>query len=1031
MKIFLPKAFLSFLLIAGSLTAANSQSKNVLDPTDTLVTYDSTHKPVQPPVGQIGKWVRTVRVNWKSDMYKAYIYNGAAFRLRYPKSYNPTAVDGKKYPILVFFHGYGERDSIYDNEFQLYHGADFFNSSIENGTYDGYVLMMQSKGYWGKDYYDKIQDILNYMITNNKVDPFQIMANGLSAGGAGVWESLINYPSLYCVGIPLSWSSVYYQVPSVVNTLKYTPMWLFQGGQDINPAPYTTHQVRDSFLIAGADLKYTEIPYAGHNTWDPAWNNMDFFPFLNRTYSSNPYTLYGKTQFFTTDTIRATLGIAPGYSAYQWRKDGILRPDTSNSITVNQLGVYDARVQRNGLWSDWSRLPVTLKMAVVTKIPAQIRAENYAVMSGIKTEPTTDTGGGNDVGYIDNGDWMDYHIHVDTAGPYVFNYRIATPYSDGQFQVRSFNRTVLGTINVPTTGGWQTWQTVSDTITLPAGDQTLRILATGSYGWNINWFSISKAGIIPVAPPPPPPALTYIALPAQIKASDFTAKNNVQTEPTSDIGGGLDVGYINAGSWMEYRVHTADTATYTIAFRLAAPGANGQIQILKASGAVLNTVNVPQTGGWQTWQTTSATVKLDSGDQVIRIFAVSPGWNINWMNFTKGGVAPPPTPTPTPTPTPAPTGSYVLIPATIRAETYVAMNGVQTEPTTDIGGGNDVGYINPGSWMDYNIQVPDTGAYTVNIRLASPISSAQFQFRKADGSIINTVNVPNTGGWQNWQTTSTVFRLDTGKQTIRIYSLTSSWNINWFSFSKGGVISPQPQPLPLNAFILLPDTIKAEKYTAMSGVQKEPTSDIGGGLDVGYINPGSWMDYNVRPSIKGTYTFSLRLASPTGTAQLQLRKSDGTVLSTISPPNTGGWQNWQTVSTTVSLDTGNQVLRIYAVTGGWNINWFSFTNPIAAPLVGISYRPNITTSEVSVRGHLLFPNPARDELHLELGNVYRGKVTIQVVNMNGRLEKQFAVWKRSEAAEIMTINISGLNRGQHLLRMVMDGKIETIKFLKL
>ena len=245
MKIFLPKAFLSFLLIAGSLTAAKSQTKNVLDPTDTLVTYDSTHKPIQPPIGQIGKWVRTVRVNWNSDMYKAYIYNGAAFRLRYPKSYNPSAVDGKKYPILVFFHGYGERDSIYDNEFQLYHGADFFNSSIENGNFDGYVLMMQSKGYWGKDYYDKIQDILNYMITNNKVDQFQILVNGLSAGGAGVWESLINYPSLYCGAVIFSWSSVYYEVPSVVNKLKFVPMWLFQGSKDINPAPYRHPSVAD------------------------------------------------------------------------------------------------------------------------------------------------------------------------------------------------------------------------------------------------------------------------------------------------------------------------------------------------------------------------------------------------------------------------------------------------------------------------------------------------------------------------------------------------------------------------------------------------------------------------------------------------------------------------------------------------------------------------------------------------------------------------------------------------------------------
>ncbi len=69
-------------------------------------------------------------------------------------------------------------------------------------------------------------------------------------------------------------------------------------------------------------------------------------------------------------------------------------------------------------------------------------------------------------------------------------------------------------------------------------------------------------------------------------------------------------------------------------------------------------------------------------------------------------------------------------------------------------------------------------------------------------------------------------------------------------------------------------------------------------------------------------------------------------------------------------------------------------------------------------------------MHLELGSVYTGKVQVQVVNMNGMLEKEFVFWKRSTAPEIMSLNISGLNRGQHLLR-VIAGKTESIKFLKL
>ncbi|HEV7620814.1 MAG TPA: carbohydrate-binding protein, partial [Flavisolibacter sp.] len=499
---FTKHSFILFVLLGLSIHPLLAQS--VLNPADPLITYNPKSKPVQPAYGQIGKWVRTVRMGWNSSDYKAYIYNGTAFRLKFPKTYNPAVNDGKKYPILIFFHGYGEKDSIYDNEYQLYHGADLYQTAINNGTFDGYALFMQSTGYWGIGHYQNIVDLVNYMVANNKVDPFQVMLNGLSAGGQAVWEILNSYPSYFCAAMPMSWSSSLYEQSAFVNSVKFTPLWETQGGKDINPAPYTTYQVRDAMLNAGGNYKLTEYPYAEHNTWDPGWNNMDFWPFFKRAYSSNPWTLGGKTQFFPGDTIKATLGLNTGFSAYQWRKDGIVIPSaTSNTLTVTQLGVYDARVQRLGIWSEWSRVPVTLKMAAFTVVPATIQAENYNAMSGIMAETTTDAGAGQDVAYIDNGDWMDYAVSVPTAGKYAIDFRISSPYTDAQIQVRAFDRSILGTLNVPKTGDWQIWKTATDTITLPAGYQTLRLMSTGASGWNINWINIKFLGaVIPVTPPP-------------------------------------------------------------------------------------------------------------------------------------------------------------------------------------------------------------------------------------------------------------------------------------------------------------------------------------------------------------------------------------------------------------------------------------------------------------------------------------------------------------------------------------------------
>src|SRR5580765_2016552 len=106
------KIYLILLTVIAFITFENrTDAQSVLDPNDPVITYNSANPPVEPPYGQIGKWVRTVRLGWNTTAYKAYIYKGCAFRLKFPKSYDPVANDGKKYPMLVFFHGLGETGS--------------------------------------------------------------------------------------------------------------------------------------------------------------------------------------------------------------------------------------------------------------------------------------------------------------------------------------------------------------------------------------------------------------------------------------------------------------------------------------------------------------------------------------------------------------------------------------------------------------------------------------------------------------------------------------------------------------------------------------------------------------------------------------------------------------------------------------------------------------------------------------------------------------------------------------------------------
>jgi beta-glucanase (GH16 family) len=121
-----------------------------------------------------------------------------------------------------------------------------------------------------------------------------------------------------------------------------------------------------------------------------------------------------------------------------------------------------------------------------------IQAEDFVEMNGVQTENCTDHGGGLNVGYIDDGDWMEYDINIPIAGNYIISVRAASLDGGGILNVIN-NDNSLGNINIPATGGWQNWQTIEGgVITLEEGTQSIRLLATIG-GFNLNWFEIKLA----------------------------------------------------------------------------------------------------------------------------------------------------------------------------------------------------------------------------------------------------------------------------------------------------------------------------------------------------------------------------------------------------------------------------------------------------------------------------------------------------------------------------------------------------------
>ena len=367
MKLFVLRLFIALTtsgLLSGITNPANAQ---VFNPNDVNVEYNPQSPPTQPISGP-GKWVKTTRMSWNTSSFKCYIYKGIAFRLKYPKTY--VAGNGVKYPLFLFFHGAGEKGSIYDNDYQLYLGAFLHGQAVDNGQYDGFLLYPQcTNAVFSIAERATIMELIEqYLIPQLQVDPFRISAGGLSGGGQSTWYMYTNFSKSFASIAPIS--NAEYTYPTAIKANKFTPVWLFQGALDQDPPVVRTHVVRDSAVANGANFTYTEYPTRGHDCWYQAWAEPDYIPFLNRAHKANPWPLFGRTDFCPQETINQVIGVADGFDGYEWRKDGILiNGATTNTITATALGSYDCRIKKGTLWSPWSPIPVVLKIKTVSVTP--------------------------------------------------------------------------------------------------------------------------------------------------------------------------------------------------------------------------------------------------------------------------------------------------------------------------------------------------------------------------------------------------------------------------------------------------------------------------------------------------------------------------------------------------------------------------------------------------------------------------------------------------------------------------------------
>ena len=205
-----------------------------------------------------------------------------AFRLKFPKSYKSGVVDGKKYPLFIFYHGVGRSTEISGiMNYNLFHGGQGFAQAVNDSAFDGFILVPQSQSGYLQSYFPAVSSLIDSMVKYTKLNIDRISVDGLSGGGQATWDMMgtQSYAQKVCSALPISAA----KVDDITRNLLFAsfitiPIWTANGGQDVAPYP-GLHWQQISLIHykgLGGNIIQSLYPNDGHDAWDDFWNEPKF-----------------------------------------------------------------------------------------------------------------------------------------------------------------------------------------------------------------------------------------------------------------------------------------------------------------------------------------------------------------------------------------------------------------------------------------------------------------------------------------------------------------------------------------------------------------------------------------------------------------------------------------------------------------------------------------------------------------------------------------------------------------------------------
>lgn len=197
------------------------------------------------------------------------------FLLDLPGDYD--AEGDKKWPMMLFLHGAGERGS--DLSMVAKHGPPRL-APARNGTFPFILVSPQcpSGERWEPS---ALVQLVDHIASKYAVDTKRIYVTGLSMGGYGTWALITNHPEKFAAAAPICGGgdpiSILLANSQRRGQIASLPIWNFHGLKDDVVLPQRSEVMVEAISNIGGKIRYTAYPDAGHDSWTETYNNPDLY----------------------------------------------------------------------------------------------------------------------------------------------------------------------------------------------------------------------------------------------------------------------------------------------------------------------------------------------------------------------------------------------------------------------------------------------------------------------------------------------------------------------------------------------------------------------------------------------------------------------------------------------------------------------------------------------------------------------------------------------------------------------------------